>query len=265
MVRQKYYDPDNNRLVFIGENPTIQYWENKWKYSSEASYIRRRGKNIVVSLTKKYLPRGSRILEAGCGNGGYVYDLDKEKFQVEGIDNARDTIRRILNHYPKLNVKYGDVRNLKYKSNTFDGYWSIGVIEHFYDGYTPVIRNIHNILRTGGYAFISFPYMSPIRRLKAYLNLYLQNNTQTKPRDFYQFALDKQEVARRFSNYGFTKVFEIPTDGTKGLKDEIPFLRPILQEIYNSNFFLAKILNVMIDFLTKGIFGHSVILVFKKS
>ena len=152
MTKNKYFDPVHNRLVFLGERPTIRYWEKKWQKSTAQDFLSRRGKNLVTSLTRRFLSPGSTILEAGCGSGGYVYDLQKAGYVVKGVDNARKTITRMKNKYPELDLEFGDVTKLKLRQDSVDGYWSIGVIEHFFHGFDEIIKNARTVLRVNGYA-----------------------------------------------------------------------------------------------------------------
>ena len=72
---------------------------------------------------------------------------------------------------PDLNIDFGDVRSLPYKKSSFDGIWSLGVIEHNWDGYDQILREAHRVLRSGGYFFLAFPSFSPLRKLKVIFNI----------------------------------------------------------------------------------------------
>ena len=51
------------------------------------------------------------------------------------MDFAEESVRRARLEYPGLDIREGDVRSLPFPAGHFDGYWSIGVIEHFWGGY----------------------------------------------------------------------------------------------------------------------------------
>ena len=136
---------------------------------------------------------------------------------------------------PELNIKLGDVRSLPFEDGSFDGYWSMGVIEHFWNGYDDISKEMLRVLRLGGYSFLTFPYMSSLRKWKAKHNKYVEwKNNNSEPEGFYQFALSDQHVLSHFNDLGFELVDQSGQDGIKGLKDEIPPLKLTLQTLYDS-------------------------------
>ncbi len=261
----KYFDAKNQRLVYISRQATPEFWDECWdddqfkKTVTSVSPL-----SFVHKKTKQYLPLGAAILEGGCGRGQYVYALKKWGYQAYGVDYAPETIKRIQDVFPELDVKEGDVRALPYETNFFDGYWSFGVIEHFYDGFEPIMKEMHRVVKPGGYVFVTFPYMSPLRRLKAKLKqyLYFEESLVDKTK-FYQFALNAKNVRDRASNEGLILKELYPLDGIKGLKDEVGFLKPILQFIYNSKLLPFKILRHIINIVCRHFSGHSILCIFE--
>jgi len=63
------------------------------------------------------------------------------------------------------------------------------VIEHFWEGYNEILKEAKRVLKPKGYLFLTFPYMSPLRKFRANLGLYriLDFNNKSKNDDFYQF------------------------------------------------------------------------------
>jgi len=233
----KCYDPENNRLVFLQEeNVSSTYWEGHWsKYDTQRALI---GENrLITGTTGRFLPRGSRILEGGCGLGRNVYALSKKGFEAYGIDFASETLQKVREVCPDLRLCVGDVTALPFPASFFDGYWSVGVIEHFYNGFAGAAREMHRVLRPGGYLFISFPCLSPYRKHKIKRKKYgLWEADDSRQGNFYQFALLTDEVCSYFCSLGFRFVARQGLDGLKGLKDEIgnDAVRGVLQKLYNS-------------------------------
>jgi SAM-dependent methyltransferase len=98
-------------------------------------------KNLIVSdYSLKYLdfiekvelslPKGSTILEAGCGTGQTLSYLSKCHDTI-GLDIslAALNLARINCKYPVL----GSIFKIPFKDNTFDLVYNSGVIEHFKD------------------------------------------------------------------------------------------------------------------------------------
>jgi len=154
------------------------------------------------------------------------------------------------------------VKNLNFPDNFFDGYWSLGVIEHFYEGYKEILKEMERIVKTKGYLFLTFPYMSPLRKLKAKLNLYKKFDKQNiNLENFYQFMLNHQRVIKDLENYNFNLILKYPFDTTKGIKDEISCLKPILQKIYDSQNVFARGVRFLLSLLFSKLASHNILLI----
>ena len=82
------------------------------------------------------------------------------------------------------------MRALPFEDNSFDGIWSLGIIEHFLDGYDAIAREMQRVLREGGYLFLTFPAMTKIRDWKALRGEYTPwEAVDQEPEGFYQFSL----------------------------------------------------------------------------
>lgn len=138
------------------------------------------------------------------------------------------------------------------------------MIEHFWEGYDGVLKEAKRVIKPGRYLFLTFPYISFLRKLKAKLGVYEIFENNLKVDDFYQFILDREKVKIDVEKYGFRLVLKYPFDATKGLKDEISLLKPIMGKIYNSQNLLAKVIRFSNSILFSKIATHNVLLVFRK-
>ncbi len=261
----KLFDSTNHRLVFLEEKATSQYWDTQWNVENfRAAVTGVRKGSFVHHYTAQYLPLGARILEGGCGKGQFVYALKKWGYAAVGVDYAEQTVKRINQEFPELDVIKADVMALPFEDNSFDGYWSFGVIEHFFDGYDKIATEMHRVLKHNGYVFMTFPYMSPLRRFKAWAKQYPAFDPKTADLEkFYQFGLSKENVQKRFEEIGFECVYSTPLDGVKGLKDEVAFLRPLLQRIYNPKNIVTKGLKFVLDKICRHFSGHVNLLILR--
>ena len=262
-----YYDRRNKRLVYIGEAASPEFWDrlldNKYFRENVESGKKDR---FIIRILRKYLPdKKGHILEGGCGEGRIVYGMHAHGYQSVGVDTAEKTIARTKELFPELDIRAGDVRKLPFPDNHFVAYWSVGVIEHFWDGYQPVLEEMQRVLAKGGYIFLGFPYMSPLRKLKAKLGLYQEYNGNGEE-NFYQYALDPDIVARDFQAIGFKLVEKIPSAGLKGFKDEVHLFKPILQKLFNyrGKNLLIRGLKYVLDQWLAIFAGHTVFLVLNK-
>jgi len=261
----KYYDKNNNRLVFFKESADYDYWDKHWKNYRLKTIKRSPPKNrFIISITKKYLPVGARILEGGCGMGDKVNSLHKAGYEVYGVDIAKEAVYSVNKFHPELKIIPANVKSLPFKDNFFHGYWSLGVIEHFYGDYDDILKEMKRVLMRGGYLFLTFPTMSLLRKIKVKMKMYppFENNMDIK--HFYQFAMDSYRVKKKFETNGFRLIKENNLSGVKGLKDEVLIIKPFLQKIFDAKNIFTKILNFSLDYMLSACSGHMKFMIFKK-
>lgn len=228
----KYYDLSHKRFVFIQKKTTQEFWD---EYGDAENFreVVRSGKNnsFILNIIKKYLKTG-RILEEGYDFGAKIFALHTiNGYDAYGVDFAISTIKKINTFntsVSELQVYPANVMHLPFCSSAFDGYWSLGMIEHFYTGYASIADEMHvySMLET---LFLTFPYMSPLRKLKAKAGIYPLWNESLGTESFYQFALDKDEVIREFEKRGFQVMETKSYDDIKGFKDEVQFVKSSFQ------------------------------------
>lgn len=262
----KFYDVKNNRLVYVSSKANDEYWDSHW--DSEKNFkqaIQRKFDPFVVGNTKKYLKKGDKILEGGCGIGQNVYLLDHHGFDTVGVDYAQNTVDKINAYAPELDVIHGDVRSLPFENNFFDGYWSFGVIEHFYNGYDEIMNEMYRVLKLNGVLLMTVPTMSPLRKLKAKLRKYpLWDGKPSDIENFYQFALDSNSIVKHYERNGFKLLESRSCSGFKGLKDEVNMIKGPMQYIFDSPSILNRIIKTIIGKIFEKFSGHMTLFIFKK-
>ena len=259
---KEYYLRDKDALAYFGRKADPEFWDRHWSMQDVRKAVRAcREDAWFVPAVRRFLPPGKRVLEGGCGMGHLVHALTCQGYRAVGLDNARRTVSIVHESAPELDILAGDVRSLPFLDESFDGYVSAGVIEHFWEGYGAVLEEMRRVLRPGGFLFVSFPHMSPLRRLKRRLGRYLLEGAM--PEGFYQFALHRERVLRDFEARGFVCRDRIPYDGLKGLKDEVGFLKPLLQPVYDGK--SLRRLRPWLDRLSLPFASHMMLLVLQKA
>jgi SAM-dependent methyltransferase len=247
------YKSDENNLCRIYRNgqleyyqfarPTENFWKEHWKKEIDNLGIRWNSNNEFIKKTIfKYNSLGDRILEAGCGLCGFLYTMHYQGYKAIGIDFAKDTLLYVKKLKPELNLCISNVRRLPFKDKSFDAYWSIGVIEHYKNGYKEIISECHRVLKSGAIAYISFPYMNLLRKIKAKFGMY-DRKVPLKNLQFYQYALNHKRVRKTVEDYGFTYLGKVYM---------FPYIR--------FNFIKNKLIKLLID----PWHHHSIMLIFKK-
>ena len=106
-------------------------------------------KNVYL---KNLLPRETRILEIGCGNGDAGFFL---KTQL-GVDvYALDITSKYLNNHSKNDLCFvcGDILNIPFCDNSFDFIFSYLAFRYLKDKLHG-LKEVHRILKKGGMALI---------------------------------------------------------------------------------------------------------------
>ena len=144
----------------------------------------------------------------------------------------------------------------------FDPYYSGGVIEHFVDGYQDIISEMYRALKQDGVLIVTFPFMSVARkRLVRNLPLVCEDDMA----DFYQYALDPDEVISDIKRLGFSLIATKKRNGIKGFIEV--HKSEFMEKLYSDktpSLIHRVIKRLLGDFLAWIGFGHSIELVFRK-
>jgi SAM-dependent methyltransferase len=95
-----------------------------------------------------------RMLDIGCGNGWFIYQMRNRGWEVKGIEPSRagaETGRRV-----GLDIHPGDILSAKYPDSNFDYIRANHSFEHIPNP-KEVLLEIHRILKPDGKAFIGVP------------------------------------------------------------------------------------------------------------
>jgi SAM-dependent methyltransferase len=264
-TRKRFYDKSKKRLVYIGNEATPRMWDERWQLREDNIMDKFNKINrTIVRITKKYLvPHDGIILEGGCGNGNKVFSLMHAGYNVIGIDYAPQTVKMLNKVAPQLDIRLADVRNLPLEDSLIAGYWSLGVIEHFFNGYDDIASEMYRVIKPGGYLFLTHPYMSPLRKIKAFLGLYNMINDNGKPEEFYQFAFSHRNIINKFESIGFKLCSFKWGSGLLGFNEEIPLNLTKALYVYRGNSTIIKGARYLADKCLSCFSAHTCLLVFR--
>jgi SAM-dependent methyltransferase len=204
-------------------------------------------------------------LRGGAGLAQNSWYLHLAGYRTIALDFAPKTVEFLKQHRPEVCPVLGDVRNLSLENESVDGYWSLGVIEHFYGGHDVILNEMHRVIKNDGYLFLTFPHISKLRQIKAKKGLYeIWPGNEDLVADFYQFALDSDRVINTFEENGFKLIHKHSLDGVKGLKDEIKIGRSWMQALYDGKTLKTRLARRLLDILLRPWASHMALLVFKK-
>lgn len=229
--------------------PSPAFWDEVWRHSpTDLDALAAQADPRLVRKCTEYLSPQATILEGGCGSGSYLAAFSKLGYRVVGVDFAPQTVRRLKQWFPALDVRQGDIRHLPFDRNSFDAYYSGGVIEHFVDGLEPQIAEARRVLKTGGVFLVTVPYLNPVRRLAAWLfgprekmdldgrDTFIAisygdppvGRLHGVPPDgyvFHEYVLAPNRMRRMLADSGFVVEDEMPFSARWGLLDVGPLRR----------------------------------------
>jgi SAM-dependent methyltransferase len=102
--------------------------------------------------------RGRRVLDCGCGAGGYVAALASQGAEVTGVEHDEIKVARFRRAHPELaaRVRAGDLARLDEPAGSFDVALLNEVLEHVPDE-AAVLREIRRVLAPGGRLIVFAP------------------------------------------------------------------------------------------------------------
>ena len=131
-------------LGFYPPNKNIGFREAKVNFVHE----------LVSWSGLEKLPRGSRVLDVGCGIGGSARILaNYYGFNVTGITISPAQAKRakeLTDNETSCNFKVMDALDLKFEDGAFDGVWSVEAGAHM-NNKTKFAEQMLRTLRPGGY------------------------------------------------------------------------------------------------------------------
>lgn len=138
------------------EKPSVSSKEHFLAWDKEYSHLKWGGPAAVRNL-ENYLTPGSRVLDAGSGNGRYLGELSRNYTSVgvdvslTALDNSRSQILKSERFAEHVGAS---IHALPFKSGSFDGIICYGVLQHlFKEEREAAVREFLRLLRCGGFIF----------------------------------------------------------------------------------------------------------------
>ncbi|MEK6281562.1 MAG: methyltransferase domain-containing protein [Acidobacteriota bacterium] len=193
-----------------GDSPEL--WEENWENNNFEEALRFCENDPLRPVFERFARPGTSMLEGGCGQGHYVAYYADRGVRVVGLDFAQSTLARLRGRYRELMLSAGDVGALPFSDDTFDLYYSGGVVEHFETGVEPALREARRVLRPEGVLMISVPYLSLLRRVLSPLKSSLWKRVPGAEvdaegardgRQFFQYVYTRREFEKILETAGF--------------------------------------------------------------
>ncbi len=188
-------------LAYYSRAATAEFWSEHWGGQSVEALLRVARISPLTTIIERHLPRGGRVLEAGCGVGQYVLLLRERGWRAVGVDWSMEAMARGARAGAPLAAM--DLRRLAMRDGAAAAYLSLGVVEHDPDGPDAIVAEAARVLAPGGTILLSVPYWNGVRRLAAPWLAWRGKGVRGSGGEFYQFAFTRTEVRAFLEQHGF--------------------------------------------------------------
>lgn len=112
-------------------------------------------REMVLELLKKYVKRGTPLLDAGCGTGLLTKTVDR-KYIVTAIDFSKKSLALTRKRKPKAKILYVNLeKRLPFPKESFAGITLLDVLEHIDD--QKALSNLARVMKPNGIIIITVP------------------------------------------------------------------------------------------------------------
>ncbi len=150
----------------------IKEWDDFYTLYRNSNPLRWPDINVVRLVKKVRLPKDSKVLDIGCGEGRHVRFFTEEGYSVFCVDASEAALNvcRVLygidrEHLININIESG----LKiFDEGSFDLILCWGVL-HYIRNPERIIKDIYNMLKNGAFAILSFTSLRDERSSAAHI------------------------------------------------------------------------------------------------
>ncbi|MDZ4164565.1 MAG: class I SAM-dependent methyltransferase [Smithellaceae bacterium] len=144
------------RIYETSEFADLSLYENwsydAWRQGRDRTYLVEQQK---VAMVSRYLPKGARILDVGCGTGLFVLEAEKNGYRCEGVEPSA-MLARVGQEKLAVPVTNTTINNFAPPCK-FQGLVIWDVLEHLYDP-VAVLRRCADLLEDRGLIFVQVPH-----------------------------------------------------------------------------------------------------------
>lgn len=160
---------------FNWENEAEAMWDtyaDSWSKRSRNMWMEGSRKEIIPYITR-YMSKGRHILDIGCGDGYGSYQLHQAGFNVTGMDISNEMIARAKNQNldQAMSFLQGNVTNMPFSNQTFDGVMAINVLE-WTETPAVAVQELQRVVKTDGLMAIGVLGPTAGPRINSYPRLY---------------------------------------------------------------------------------------------
>ncbi len=139
----------------------MEYHNTLGYYDSHAEQFYKSTVNVEFTAMQEHflekLPKGSYILDFGCGSGRDTKFFMEQDYYVDAVDGSKE-LCKLASRYTEMEVKNMLFQELS-EVNRYDGIWACSSILHLpIDELAQVMRKMVIALKENGIVYTSFKY-----------------------------------------------------------------------------------------------------------
>ncbi len=212
---------------------------------------------------------GLDILEAGSGNGRYVFAFARAGAKAVGLDFSPRLTEKVQEQAQQMNFKNvlavtGDMMNLPFEEERFDLYTSFGVYEHFVRRQHEVLfAEAYRVLKPGGLLYLEVPQFWSAWTVRREFRYWFRKFFP--PRMVWQSNMRRSYMTQRAEEAGFATVESHVFDTWYGFQKGFSLDRAKLRAVPNPFYFCRsafKSLAQMCD--AREWLGHTLVYIGRK-
>jgi ubiquinone/menaquinone biosynthesis C-methylase UbiE len=230
-------------------------------------------KDLLAMPENRYLAPlvkpGLRILEAGSGNGRYVFAFAKVGASAVGVDFSKQLTDRVDVEAKRLGLENvtsvtGDIMDLPFPKESFDLYTSFGVYEHFVPHQHEVLfKEAYRVLKPGGVLYLEVPQFwsawTPRREIRYWFRRF--GSTPL----VWQRNMRRNYLVRCGSKAGFLTLESHVFDAWYGLEKGFSLKDKTRMKVPNPFYLMRPVFRRIADFCERREWlGHTLVYIGKK-
>ena len=208
------------RIMITGQpKAEVVDWSKHWSSNNQRNpaqrffsfYRKAVFARTVRYFVNSYFPASGLFVEAGSGTSETSCRIEKGggARQLLAVDIILPVLR---GGDPSMDMRVcGDIFQLPFRDQSFDGLWNVGVMEHFTSAQIDaILREFHRILKPGRHAIILWPGVDSVpQRLLRLVEFFINLAPREEPFRFHPAEISKlkaSEANEILSRNGFALI-----------------------------------------------------------
>ena len=156
------------------DNQIKSGFDGQWQSENIEKHIRNCPSTQFYPIFEKYIKRGMKILDSGCGAGKWLFFYHRNGFDITGLDWSRKTVDKIKTYDKAVKAVEGDARKTNFTDNEFDVVISIGTTGYDIEGPGKALAENYRILKKDGKLIITVSVLTPTRMIIYFIKRAIQ-------------------------------------------------------------------------------------------